>query len=152
MNSNSIISSVVAQLHRTFPARSIYISLCPKDFTRPCFLVQMTDYQSVPADAVSNKCTVTVDIICFDEIDAYGNTDMLKQLLTQSAVQELFTALALTVEDRVLTVSAVQGGRDFEAATITMRMEFFSPRPKTQSLAPTAAGFKVTLRNSRLTP
>lgn len=111
-----------------YPGYTVYIDLCPKQFERPCFLIELVtaDQKSVNRSTIQETDYYT--ITCFDTTDDYSHSDTVKLLTVQQGVLDIFRDGYISVDDRAVNVKASSGGRDFDKAFIDLQFEYFDDR------------------------
>jgi hypothetical protein len=111
-------------LVKAYPTNAVYIDLCPEEFSRPSFLIELI---KVDRQQVNYKTIKEIDyftITCFDIVDNYTNSDTINVLTIQQAVLDLLRAGYITVDDRAIKVKASIGGRDFDQAFVDLQFEY----------------------------
>lgn len=124
----NILSAIKEILREAYPEYKVYIDLCPEGFTRPCFLLQHagTVREDVNRNTISEKVKFLLTI--YEAADDYTDSSALALLETQQAVLDLFRSPALKVRDRWIRIRTEAGGREFNAAHLTLEAEYFDLR------------------------
>lgn len=116
--------------------RVVYTDLVPKNFKRPCLLVQPVTRTAKPAGRLLFRVTEHFKLTVFDETDEYSHSNTGKLLDLQQGVLDLFLEGHIQVDDRALSVTASTGGRDWDLAFVDITFEYFDEREKQQDTTP----------------
>ena len=94
----------------------------------PLFLLQHagTVREDVNRNTISEKVKFLLTI--YEAADDYTDSSALALLETQQAVLDLFRSPALKVRDRWIRIRTEAGGREFNAAHLTLEAEYFDLR------------------------
>lgn len=128
IGSINILDEINRLLVQKYPEHTVYIDLCPKNFDRPCFLIELVNIQQRPINAKTIQETDYFTITCFDITDDYSHSDTINLLMIQQGVLEIFRKGYISVDDRAIDVIASSGGRNFDQAYIDLQFEYFDDR------------------------
>ncbi|MBC5736078.1 hypothetical protein [Lawsonibacter faecis] len=112
-----------------WPDRIIYRDVCPADFERPSFFLQMTRAEASDANALLQGWDAEWSLEIFDEKDDDYVSSSERLMETQAAVLTLFGAGYVRCCGRAVSVLAVAEGREPESAFVTLRCNWFAGRP-----------------------
>lgn len=124
LNATKILDAINLALLGPYPDDTVYIDLCPKDFDRPSFLIELIRVDRRRVNFSTIQETDYFTITCFDEVDDYSHSDTLGLLARQQTVLDLFRSGYLAVGDRSVKVKASSGGRDFDRVYIDLQFEY----------------------------
>ena len=68
MNSTEILDAVNARLLEKWPERTVYINVCPEDYERPSFWLEVTRDDRTPVTQRMTKRNVQIRLTLHDEI------------------------------------------------------------------------------------
>lgn len=111
-----------------YPGHTVYIDLCPKQFDRPCFLIELITIEQKSVNRRTIQETDYFTITCFDTTDDYSHSDTVQLLTIQQGVLDIFRNGYISVDDRAVNVKASSGGRNFDQAYIDLQVEYYEDR------------------------
>lgn len=112
-----------------WPDRLIYRDVCPADYARPSFFLQMTRAEASDVNTLLQGWDAEWSLEIFDEKDDDYVTSSERLMETQAAVLALFGAGYVRCCGRAVSVLAVAEGREPEAAFVTFRCNWYAGRP-----------------------
>ena len=71
MNSTEILDAVNARLLEKWPERTVYINVCPEDYDRPSFWLEVTRDDRTPVMRRVTKRNVQIRLTLHDEADEH---------------------------------------------------------------------------------
>lgn len=71
MNSTEILDAVNARLLEKWPERTVYINVCPEDYERPSFWLEVTRDDRTPVTQRMTKRNVQIRLTLHDEADEH---------------------------------------------------------------------------------
>ena len=71
MNSTEILDAVNARLLEKWPERTVYINVCPEDYERPSFWLEVTRDDRTPVTQRVTKRNVQIRLTLHDEADEH---------------------------------------------------------------------------------
>jgi hypothetical protein len=128
-----------------YPEDHVYVSLLPKDFDRPSFLLEMLKFKKTDATRHTVAVEAGLSITCFVDVDGHYNSDVEKLLGRQSGVMDLFACGFLAVGDRCLHAQAAEGIIDFDECCVELSLDYFDDRPSTGETAPLIETVKTNI-------
>lgn len=111
-----------------YPEHTVYMDVCPKDFDRPSFLIELITIRQSPVNKGTIREIVYFGIAYFDETDEYLNSSTENLLTVQQNILNLFKSGYIKVDDRAIAVKASLGGRNLDRAYIDLQFEYFDNR------------------------
>lgn len=136
INSIKIIDEINRLLVEKYPGCTVYIDICPKNFERPSFLIELITTRQGPVNKRTIQETVYYSITCFEKTDDYSNSSTIDLLTVQQNVLNIFRAGYIKVDDRAIEVKASSGGRDFNQAYIDLQFEYYDNRSDDEDTTP----------------
>lgn len=124
-----IVEAVQGLIGERFPGEEVHTGRVPSGFTRPSFLVELGPVELADASCGCLELKVAVKATAFVEADEYGNSHVPELLRRMAALQELFAAEGLRVEDRVLSLQKSVGNCQFDYAEVTATLQYQDDRP-----------------------
>ncbi len=128
VTSNDIITKINQLIAANFAGNPVYINLCPKDFSRPSFLIECAKMSRQPVSRTTVSVTVDFMLTCFIAVDNYYHTDTAALLTVQNTVMDLFRKGYINVGDRAIKVKADSEEINFECSRISLKFEYFDDR------------------------
>ena len=115
--------------------KRVYSNRVPKDFIRPCLLIQPVT--TIGRDGSKAVLDITEHFLLtvYDTTDDYDSSDTGRLLDLQLQVASIFRGGYFVVGDRALDVSASTSGRDYDQAYVDLQFTFFDLRGETQENA-----------------
>lgn len=108
--------------------KAVYLDLQPKNIERPCLLIEAVTETVKPAAAALVQITSYFTLTIFDATDHYAHSDTRRLIELRTALLRLFRGGGLAVGNRVLSVKASTGGRDWDKAYIDLQIEYLDDR------------------------
>ena len=110
---NDILERLKELVQEKFPGEDVHLNLCPKNFTRPCTLIEQTGCTvNVGFGCQTVELRPTVRLTTFVAVDNYHHSHMADLHLRQMILLGLFLPGYIKVKDRAVKVG--QGDRDDE--------------------------------------
>lgn len=131
-----ILDEINRLLVEAYPDYSVYIDICPKQFERPSFLLELMYKSQKDASCKILEEIVYYTITCYDTTDDYARSSTVNLLTVQQGVMDIFKAGYIRVDDRAIKVKASAGGRDFDEAYIDLQFEYYTERSKEENVLP----------------
>jgi len=128
INGMKIMDEINRLLVKKYPNHTVYLDLCPKNFDRPSFLIELVTINRRPINSRTIEETVYFTITCFDEVDKYSHSNTVNLLTVQQGVLDIFRQGYIKVDDRNVEVKASSGGRNFDEAYVDVQVEYFEDR------------------------
>ena len=99
MKTMDIVDAINARLTEKWPARTVYLDVCPVDFDRPSFWLQVTKDDRSDASRYTDRRTVQIALTAYDEKDEHYESSWQR---LSGVVDECLTLLGgvLKVGDR----------------------------------------------------
>lgn len=146
ITTGALFDAINLTLVAKYPARTVYINNCPKEFDRPSFLLEAVRVSA--SDAGRNVVSVDAyyTITIFEAIDDYYNSDAVALLETQDAVIGLFRAGHLTVSGRAVKLKSSAGGMDTDRAYVDLQFAYFDDRAEPAAPGPLMAEMETTIK------
>ena len=141
-----IIEEINKIIEEKFPDDTVYINLQPKDFTRPCTVIELVDVERTDASRNTISVVASFAITCFTEIDGHYRSDLERLVERQHEIIDLFACGYLKVGDRCLHLSAGTGGAESAFSYIDIRLEYFDDRPTISEEYPIAESVATKIR------
>lgn len=130
-----IINAVSALAVKEIPElKATYIDLKPKNFERPCLLIETATVDPKPAAAWLEQVTAYFTLTLYDTTDDYSHSDTVSLLALQTKLLNLFRCGYLRVGDRALPVKASTGGRNWDRAYVDLQLEYLDSRMEEETL------------------
>lgn len=123
----------------------IYLERVPQDFHRPSLLLELIRTQNRRANHSLIHCRQDYTLTLFAKTDPYGHSDPLELIKLQEQVLHLFRRGYLAVGDRALSVTASDGGRDWDRAWVDLTLEFLESGKETATSQPLMEEIHLTL-------
>ena len=123
---NDIASAVTSKILGKYPGETVYTNIVPSGFKRPSFYIEGIGLTLAPDSCGAVEITAKIHIVCFENVDAYHNSQIESLNIRQMAVMGLFAPLYLRVGDRALDVAKLEGGaggQDWADVTVTLAWE-----------------------------
>lgn len=123
---NDIITAAKKAILKKYPGETVYTNAVPSGFQRPSFYIEATGLTLTPDSCGAVRITAKIHIACFENVDAYHNSQIESLNIRQMAVMGLFAPLYLRVGDRALDVVKIEGGADWQDCadvTVTLAWE-----------------------------
>ncbi len=123
---NDIITAAKKAILKKYPGETVYTNAVPSGFQRPSFYIEGTGLTLTPDSCGAAGLTAKIHIVCFENVDAYHNSQIESLNIRQMAVMGLFAPLYLRVGDRALDVIKLEGGaggQDWADVTVTLAWE-----------------------------
>lgn len=133
LSSTKILDKINRLLIEKYPDYTVYIDVCPKDFDRPSFLIELITIRRSPVNKRTVREIVYFSITCFDETDEYSDSNLFA---VQQEILNIFKAGYIKVDDRAIAVKASPGGRNFDQAYIDLQFEYFDNLSDEEDTAP----------------
>lgn len=121
----TVINELIIEL---YPASTIYVQTCPKDFVRPSFWLEHIRTASTDVNKITVDKTVYFSITGFTSIDKHFRSKPADLLDVHDNILKLFAKGYIIVGDRAIKVRASTGGTDIDRAYIDIQFEFFDNR------------------------
>lgn len=128
-----------------YPDYTVYIQGCPKDFTRPSFLLEYIRTSISDANYSTVEKTVYCTITAFVQTDDRYQSDMDELADLQDGVMALFLPGYITVRDRAIKVQVSNGGMDTDRAYIDIQFNFNDDRSDAEDNTPLIQTVSTTL-------
>ena len=112
MKLREILDGVCAVIHQAFPERYVYIQTQPQDFERPSFFLEVVTTRTERQNIGTAETIVYLTLTIHEPLDLVRRGDQLTVLDDMDRVMELFAMEILPVGERMLPVSAENGGQD----------------------------------------
>lgn len=124
-----LLVAAQGRLEERFPGENVYLDRAPAECARPAFLVEggPVEVEDAGCGCVMVKATVKVTVLA--EVDGQGNGHMDELVRNMAAVQTLFAAEGLRVEDRALHVVKNVGQYRLDGAEIMLTIQYQDDRP-----------------------
>lgn len=116
--------------------KRIYTNLVPKEFKRPCLLIEPVTTSNRDANKALIKTTPYFTLTVYDTTDDYSHSDTGALLDLQEKVLSLFRAGYIRVGDRALHVEASTGGREWDKAFVDVQLSYHDLRDETPDTTP----------------
>jgi hypothetical protein len=136
LSSVKILDAINKLLVKAYLDYTVYIDLCPKNFERPSFLIEMITAERNPVNRKTIHETDFFTITVFDVKDDYGNSSTTGLLNLQQGVLDIFKPGYICVDGRAVKVKASSGGRNFGEAYIDIQVEYFEDCSDTADTIP----------------
>lgn len=137
MNSTEILDALNSRLLQKWPARTVYVDVCPVDFARPSFWLAITRDDSTPVNRFMTKRSVQVKLTIYDELDEHYEASWYRLAGEASDCLQLFSK-ALSVDGRQLLPTLKSLPRDPDRAYLLLDFSFMDSGCGDGSSAPTA--------------
>ena len=145
-----IVDAINARLVEKWPARTVYIDVCPVDFARPSFWLTVEKYEQSDANCFFVKREAQLKLTIFDEKDEYYEASWRRLFQDAEDAMALLTP-PLKAAGRTLSLQIKALPRDPDAAYLQLTTSWLDNRPgtKTGAEAPTAktAQVRVEMKN-----
>lgn len=127
MRTTDIMNAVTALLNSKWPDRTVYWDLCPVDFARPSFWLQVTREERSDASQYALRCTVQLTLTLFDTVNEHYEASW--QRLSGDA-DECLTLLGgvLRVGQRRFKPTLRCLPREVDRMSILIDLSFMTPR------------------------
>ena len=116
MKTMDIVDAINARLTEKWPARTVYLDVCPVDFDRPSFWLQVTKDDRSDASRYTDRRTVQIALTAYDEKDEHY----------ESSWQRL--SGVLKVGDRRFKPTLKSLPREPDRAVILIDFSFMTPK------------------------
>ena len=126
---NAILKAVAAAIQSAYPGQPVYWDRLPKDFKRPSFAMECQKDEMADLNIALVRRTVTIQILCFIEVDSYHDSSREALNQRQETVMGLLGQGYLQVGDRALTVQANRGTGDPDWAEVVAVFSWTDERP-----------------------
>lgn len=120
MGCNDIMRAMEARIQEKYPGEKVYWDKLPKEFTRPCFTLELTKNEMADANLFLVKRTAVVLVTIWEEVNAFYDSSREGLNTRQDQVLALFSK-PLKVGDRTLlpTAQKGEGTPDYSTAAVT---------------------------------
>lgn len=132
-----LADAVAERIGERWPRRLVYRDVCPADFERPSFFLQVLEAEPSDANAVLVRWTVRLLLVVYDEKDDYYVTSSERLMKLQQELLRLFGAGWLRVDGRAVRLSATAVGREPGEAFLEFNASWLAPR-ETDAAPPVA--------------
>lgn len=113
----------------------IYREMALEDkFKRPSIYIDPLAFEMKPANRHTLKVDAAFSIVCFPAVNEFQVSENEELINMQQKIARLFYKTALSVQDRMLTISVAAGEIFADAATVTLETTFFTPNFKEESV------------------
>ena len=126
---NDILQAVEACIQARYPGEPVYRDSLPKGFERPSFALECVKEEQADVNIGLVRRSATVSVLCFVEVDAYGDSSREALNQRQEGILAIFGRGALAVGDRSIAVSARKGEGDPTMAAVSAVFAWTDARP-----------------------
>lgn len=145
MNSTEILDAVNARLLEKWPERTVYINVCPEDYERPSFWLEVTRDDRTPVTQRMTKRNVQIRLTLHDEADEHYDISWARLNNDVSACLKLMMQV-LHVGARRLLPQLQSMPRDVDRAAILLNFEFIESNEETAPEIPTADSYQISVQ------
>ena len=135
MNSTEILDAVNARLLEKWPERRTYINVCPVNYERPSFWLEVTRDDRTPVTQRMTKRNVQIRLTLHDEADEHYVSACLKLMMQ-----------VLHVGARRLLPQLQSMPRDIDRAAILLNFEFMESNEETAPEIPAADSYQISVQ------
>ncbi len=127
MKTIDIVDAINARLTEKWPARTVYLDVCPVDFDRPSFWLQVTKDDRSDANRYTDRRAVQIALTAYDEKDEHYESSWQR---LSGVVDECLTLLGgvLKVGDRRFKPTLKSLPREPDRVSILLDFSFMAPR------------------------
>ena len=118
MNSTEILDAVNARLLEKWPERTVYINVCPEDYERPSFWLEVTRDDRTPVTQRMTKRNVQIRLTLHDEADEHYDISWARLNNDVSACLKLMMQVLHVGARRLLPQLLQSMPRDVDRAAI----------------------------------
>lgn len=136
IKAKDILTAVNVIIAENYSNYTVYVQACPKDFTRPSFLLEYVRLSRRDVNFSTFEKTVYITITCFISVDKYFRSDMDELVELQENILQLFADGYVNVGNRSIKVKSSTGGIDFDRAYIDLQFEYFDNRTDAEDEIP----------------
>lgn len=127
MKTMDIVDAINARLTEKWPARTVYLDVCPVDFDRPSFWLQVTKDDRSDANRYTDRRAVQIALTAYDEKNEHYESSWQR---LSGVVDECLTLLGgvLKVGDRRFKPTLKSLPREPDRAVILIDFSFMTPK------------------------
>lgn len=145
MNSTEILDAVNARLLEKWPERTVYINVCPEDYDRPSFWLEVTRDDRTPVTRRMTKRNVQIRLTLHDEADEHYGISWARLNNDVSACLKLMMQV-LRVGTRRLLPQLQSMPRDVDRAAILLNFEFMESNEEAAPEIPAADSYQISVQ------
>lgn len=144
MKTLDIVDAVNARLVEKWPERTVYLDVCPIDFDRPSFWIQVTQDERTDASRYAERHRVRITLTLFDETDEHYETSWQRLAGDADTCLGLFGGV-LSVGKRRLKAKIKSLPREPDRAVIYMDFDFMTQREEDDAARETADTLRASV-------
>lgn len=144
MTSMDILDALNAKLLKRWPERTVYINVCPIDYERPSFWLEVMRDDRTPATIRLYKRNVQVRLTLHDCADEHYDINWKRLNDETSDCLELMKG-ALRVGMRALTARTQSMPREVDRAAILLDFEFMESTQEEPQDIPAADSYQIAV-------
>jgi hypothetical protein len=146
IKTSDILIAINKLLVKAYPARAVYINLCPEKFKRPSFYIEYVKNNKQDINCKTIQVTGYYSVTCFIETDGYSNSDAEALMAVQDDVISLFNPGYITVGDRNIKCKSSAGGMEAGASYVDVQFEYNDDRTDAEDATPLMASVTINLQ------
>lgn len=146
MNSTEILDAVNARLLEKWSERTVYINVCPEDYERPSFWLEVTRDDRTPVTQRMTKRNVQIRLTLHDEADEHYDISWARLNNDVSACLKLMMQVLHVGARRLLPQLLQSMPRDVDRAAILLNFEFMESNEETAPEIPTADSYQISVQ------
>ena len=125
-----VLDAINGRLVERFPERTCYVDVCPIDFARPSFWLQVLEDQIESGNAVLLHHSLQLGLTLYDELDKHYDVSWQRLRQDAAAVSELLSG-PLSVKERTFTLTQKTMPREADRVQIQLFLSWMDLRPGT---------------------
>ena len=147
MKTLDIVDAINALLVEKWPARTVYIDVCPTDFARPSFWLAVEKDERSDANRFLIRHNLQIRLTIYDEVDEHYETSWYRLAKDADEVMDLLTPV-LVVGERHLQLTLKALPRDPDRACVQVNAVWMDirPKPDTENTVPAADSYAIRAR------
>lgn len=145
MTGMNILDAVNGRLLERWPKRSVYINVCPIDYERPSFWLEITRDEREIVTRRLCKRSVQLRLTLHDEADDHYDIHWQRLNDEISECLDLFKGV-LAVGTRRITAKLKSMPREADRAVILLDFEFMESAQEPQQDIPAADAYQITVQ------
>ena len=128
MDCSDIMRAMEARIQEKYPGEAVYWDRLPKEFTRPCFTLELQKNDQADANIFLIQRTAVVLVTLYEVINAFYDSSRESLNTRQDQVLALFSK-PLKAGDRTLLPTAQKGEGTPEYSEVAVTFRWLDGRP-----------------------
>ncbi len=136
VTARDVMAGIQAAIASKFPAYSIYLQVCPKNITRPSFMIQYIKTNQRDVCRYTVEKTVDYKVTGFPAVNEFYCSDPNELSTLQEDTMQLFSNGFVSIGDRAIKVKSSTGGMDPDRVYLDLQFEYFDDRTDAEDSKP----------------